>query len=119
MATSHELGRTSESLAADYLVARGYSILERNYRVGHKEIDLIAQRDCVVAFIEVKARAGARFGHPLEAITWSKRREISYVARVWIAAHGRADLVYRFDAVAVLWADREPVIEHVPDAWRL
>jgi putative endonuclease len=119
MATSHDLGRNSESIAADYLLDRGYSILERNYRVGHKEVDLIAQRDRVVAFVEVKSRAGPRYGHPLESITWSKRREIAYVARVWIAANGRPDLLYRFDAVAVLWRSRAPVVEHVPDAWRL
>jgi putative endonuclease len=119
MATSHDLGKTSESIAADYLLARGYSILERNYRVGHKEVDLIASRDCVIAFVEVKSRAGIGYGHPLEAITWKKRREIAYVARVWIAANGRAGLLYRFDAVAVLWRHQDPVVEHIPDAWRL
>ena len=119
MATSHDLGKISESVAADYLIARGYAILERNYRVGHKEVDLIARRHRVVAFVEVKSRAGDRYGHPLEAITWSKRREIAYVARVWIAANGRAGLFYRFDAIAVLWRQKEPIVEHIPDAWRL
>ena len=119
MATSHDLGRASEFLAAEYLLDRGYRILERNYRVGHKEIDLIAQRDRVIAFVEVKARAGAGYGHPLEAITWAKRREISYVARVWIAGHGRPGLLYRFDAVAILWRNQQAIVEHVPDAWRL
>jgi putative endonuclease len=119
MAISHDLGRASELLAADYLLARGYAILNRNYRVGHKEVDLVVQRDRVVAFVEVKGRAGKGWGHPLEAITWAKRREISYVARVWIAAHGRPEAIYRFDAIAVVWTRREPVLEHVPDAWRL
>ena len=119
MATSHDLGRNSESIAARYLLDRGYFILERNYRVGRKEVDLIAQRDRVVAFVEVKSKAGPRYGHPLEAITWSKRREIAYVARVWIAANGRPDLLYRFDAVAVLWLHHEPIVEHTPDPWRL
>lgn len=117
MAESHELGRRSERMAAEYLKQRGYAILERNYRVGHKEVDLIARRGRLVAFIEVKARAGAGYGHPLEAITWSKRREVAYVARVWIAANGRSDLVYRFDAIAIIWSGNSPVIEHVPNAW--
>jgi putative endonuclease len=119
MAQSHALGVKSEQLAASYLLARGYQILERNYRVGHKEVDLVISRAGVVAFVEVKARSGQGYGHPLEAITWGKRREIAYVARTWIAAHGRAEYTYRFDAVAVIWRGSQPEIEHVPNAWRL
>ena len=119
MAASHEFGRAAELLAAQYLIDRGYTILERNYRVSRKEIDLIARRDSVVAFVEVKARAGQQHGHPLEAITWSKRREIAWAARVWIAGNGRANLTYRFDAVSILWRGERPVVEHIPDAWRL
>ena len=119
MARSHEMGQFSESLAARFLEARGYQILERNYRVGHKEIDLIVRRHDLVAFVEVKARAGPSYGHPLEAITWAKRREVAYVARVWIAAHGAPDLSYRFDAIAIVWSRGNPAIEHVPNAWSL
>ena len=119
MAQSHELGRRSEGVAAQYFEARGYEIVARNYRLGHKEVDLIVRRRGVIAFVEVKARAGPGFGHPLEAITWAKRREVEYVARVWIAAHGQNDLCYRFDAVAVLWRAGEPLVEHVPNAWTL
>src|SRR5262245_6463284 len=108
MAESHELGRRSESIAAQYLLARGYHIVERNYRVGHKEIDLIVRLRNTIAFVEVKARAGPRYGHPLEAITWAKRREVAYVARVWIAANGRQELSYRFDAIAVQWHGAGP-----------
>jgi putative endonuclease len=118
MSTSHDLGRDSEALAAQYLESRGYDILERNYRVGHKEVDLIVRRGDLVAFVEVKAKAGKAYGHPLEAITWAKRREIAYVARVWIAAHGR-QFHYRFDAIAVVWNGSAPEIDHVPNAWIL
>ncbi|MEX2280933.1 MAG: YraN family protein [Gemmatimonadota bacterium] len=119
MAQSHELGRRSETIAAEYLKQRGYAILERNYRVGHKEIDLIARRQTLIAFVEVKARAGAGYGHPLEAITWAKRREVAYVARVWIAANGQSEMTYRFDAIAIVWSGNLPLIEHVPNAWSL
>jgi putative endonuclease len=118
MAKGHRLGRGSEALAAEYLEARGYTILERNYRVGHKEVDLIVRRDDLVAFVEVKAKAGKGYGHPLEAITWAKRREIGYVAQVWAAAHGRG-YQYRFDAVAVVWKGGVCEIEHIPNAWIL
>lgn len=95
-------------------------MLGRNYRMGHKEIDLVARRGEVVAFVEVKTRAGYGFGHPLESITWKKRREIAQVAAAWIERHGLPGDVYRFDAVAVLLpAGGSPLIEHVEDAWRM
>lgn len=117
MATSHDLGRASERLAANYLEDRGYRILERNYRVGHKEVDLIASRAGTIVFVEVKARRGPAYGHPLDAITWAKRREIEHVARVWIATRARFADTYRFDAIAVCWLQGRAEVEHVPNAW--
>lgn len=120
MAGSRDLGVLGEQLAADYLRKHGYTILHRNYRFGHREIDLIVARDGLVAFVEVKARAGTGYGHPLEAITARKRREIERVARFWLHRHGRATLRCRFDAVGVVVRrGQAPVIEHLPDAWRL
>lgn len=114
------LGDRGEELAARHLEAGGWIVLHRNFRMGHKEIDLVARRGEVVAFVEVKTRAGLGYGHPLEAITWKKRREIGRVAMAWIDRHGRPGDTYRFDAVAILVeAGREPAIEHVEDAWRL
>lgn len=120
MGESHDLGRRGEELAAAALERRGWTILDRNYRLGHKEIDLIVRRGAVVAFVEVKTRASDDYGHPLEAITRAKRAEIERVARAWMQRHGRGCDVYRFDAVAVRF-DRgaEPAIQHVEDAWRV
>jgi putative endonuclease len=119
MGSSHDLGRNGEELAALALAADGWRVLHRNYRLGHKEIDLIARRGRVIAFVEVKTRAGSAFGHPLEAVTSAKRREIETVARAWVAGHGRPGLSYRFDAVAVTWRGARPTIEHIENAWRM
>lgn len=119
-AAPHALGARGERLAARFLERAGYTILARNYRLGHREIDLIISRDELVAFVEVKARAGAGFGHPLDAITALKRREIERVAHAWVARSGRPELNYRFDAIAILYGpDGKPLIDHVPGAWRL
>jgi putative endonuclease len=118
MAQGHALGRRSEDLAAEYLQSQGFTILERNYRVGHKEIDLIVCKEDRVAFVEVKARSGAGYGHPLESITWAKRREIAFVARAWIADRPKAE-TYQFDAIAVTWVGENHRIDHVENAWRL
>lgn len=120
MESSHEIGRKGEDAAAELLERGGWTILARNFRLGHKEIDLIVRRDRLVAFVEVKSRAGLRFGHPLESITRAKRAEIERVARAWVAAHGRNGDLYRFDAVSILWrGNAPPKVEHIPDAWRL
>jgi len=115
-----DLGDRGEDLAARFLESAGWAILDRNFRMGRKEIDLVARRGEVVAFVEVKTRSGLGYGHPLEAITWRKRREIQQVAAAWIDRRGRPDDTYRFDAVAVqVRAGGPPLIEHVEDAWRM
>jgi len=120
MARSHRFGIRCEQLAARHLVADGWQLLHRNYRFGHREIDLIARRGAVVAFVEVKGRNGVRYGHPLDAVTGRKQREIERVARQWVARYGRPGDVYRFDAISVrVAAGGAPLVEHVPDAWRL
>lgn len=116
MAFTHERGQAGEALAAAFLEARGWTILARNFRFGHKEIDLVARRGRTVAFVEVKARAVGALGDPLLAITRAKRREIERVAEFWIARHGTRELEYRFDAVAVIWGADEVRVVHVPGA---
>lgn len=119
MARSHEVGRRGEDLAASLLRKDGWTIRHRNWRFRHKEIDLVAERDGTVAFVEVKARAGRRLGHPLDAVTAAKRRDLGTAARAWVARHGRAGQSYRFDAVWVLTEGDATQVRHVPDAWRL
>jgi putative endonuclease len=118
--TNKTLGDRGEDLAARFLERSGWTLVDRNFRMGRKEIDLVARRGGVVAFVEVKTRAGSGYGHPLEAITWKKRREIQQVAAAWVDRKGRPGEDYRFDAVAVLiGGGGEPRIEHVEDAWRM
>lgn len=115
-----QLGRNGEALAARYLQERGWRILARNFRSGHKEVDLIARRDSVIVFVEVKARQSRSFGHPLEAITYRKRREVTAAARGWLhEVRPRGCSIRRFDAIAVLFQPDGTVdIEHIEDAWR-
>lgn len=114
------LGDRGEDLAAAHLQRAGWTLLHRNFRMGRKEIDLVARRGEVVAFVEVKTRAGRGYGHPLEAITAKKRREIWAVAGAWIERFGAEGDTYRFDAVSVLvLGGGEPQVEHLEDAWRM
>ncbi len=111
-------GRHFEDLAEAHLVDRGWRVLDRNIRFMRKEIDLVVIKDGVVAFVEVKGRGGLQFGHPLEAITWRKRRAISVAARMWMARSRIRACSYRFDAVWVCSKESGTVeIEHVEGAW--
>ena len=117
---SLDLGRKGEALAARHLEQLGWTVLERNYRAGRKEVDLVVRRGSVVAFVEVKSRRGHQYGHPLEAITWKKRREIAEVARAWRSSNPTVGSTLRFDAVAVSFRrGGPPFVEHVEGAWRL
>jgi putative endonuclease len=115
------IGRLGEDAAAGFLQARGWTILGRNVRHGRGEVDMVALKGNILAFVEVKCRRDAGHGHPMEAITRGKRREIIRVARAWIRDRGLPKgTMARFDAVAVFYGEGgAPKIEHVPDAWRL
>lgn len=119
-AAPHRTGRLAEDLAERRLRRDGWTILARNFRDGPREIDLIARRSGIVAFIEVKARAHAGHHHPLDAIGPAKRRDLARAARRWIRTHGWPGECYRFDAIAVLDPQSaSPCIDHLEDAWRL
>jgi len=119
MASPHEFGRRCEQLAVAHLTASGWHIVARNFRFGRREIDVIARRDNLIIFVEVKGRRGRGCGHPLEAIHPRKRREIQRVALHWVSRFGSPGLMYRFDAISVVGTADPPDIAHVEDAWRL
>jgi putative endonuclease len=110
----HRRGLAGEEQAIRYLQSRGWEIVAHRFRIGRIEVDLIARRGCLVAFIEVKARRGVAFGTPFEAVTGAKRREIVKVARAWMDRFGRQSDVYRFDCIGLV--DNE--LEHLEDAFR-
>ena len=114
MAAKDELGRRGERIAERALVARGYEILDRNWRCPEGEIDLVGRDGGALVFIEVKTRTSTAFGHPFEAITPLKLARLRRLAGVWCAAHPEQRGRIRIDAVAVL-APRgaEPVVEHL------
>src|SRR5205807_6725350 len=74
------LGRTGERLAAEELLRQGYRIVQQNFRCKHGEIDLIAEDEHDLIFVEVKTRRGNAYGLPEEAVTARKRQKIIQVA---------------------------------------
>lgn len=114
-----EFGLVGERVAERWLKRKGWVVLQRRYRSGHRDIDLVVRQDGLVAFVEVKARTGDRFGDPVEAVNWKKQGELVRSARTWIDRHGRHGDSYRFDVVGVLVAGDRVRVRHVEDAFRL
>jgi len=106
-------------LAALALRRRGWRIVASNYRVGRREVDLVARRGDVLAFVEVKTRAGGGFGAPEEAVTRLKRREIEAVAAAFLSDRPHEGDV-RFDTVGIVVDEWMRVVRltHTEDAWR-
>ncbi len=116
----HVRGLYGEQVAIRYLSFAGWAITDHRFRMGRLEIDVVARRKRTVAFVEVKTRWGSAFGRPIEAVTWSKRRDIARVAQAWIDRHGREDYTYRFDVIGVTLSGTGPHrIRHVEDAFRV
>ncbi len=107
-----------ERVAERWLRRRGWRVLQRRFRSGHRDIDLVAERDGTVAFVEVKARHGGRFGDPVEAVHWRKQRELARSAAVWIDRHGRPTDCYRFDVIGVLVEGDSVRVKHIENAFQ-
>jgi len=118
-AATQAFGELGERIAERWLRRQGWRVVQRRFRNGHRDIDLVAERDGVVAFVEVKARRGDRFGDPVEAVNWKKQRELGRSARVWIDRHGRAPEAYRFDVIGILVAGERVRIRHIENAFPL
>lgn len=118
-AATQAFGEFGERVAERWLARRGWRVVNRRYRFGHRDIDLVVERDGVVAFVEVKARTGTRFGDPVEAVNWRKRMELERSALSWITRHGRSHESYRFDVVGVLLQGRRVRVRHVENAFTI
>ena len=118
-AARQEFGELGERIAERWLKRKGWRVVQRRFRSGHRDIDLVVEREGTVAFVEVKARKGLAFGDPIEAVNWSKQRELVRSASVWIDRHGRPMESYRFDVVGVLVEGDRVRIRHVQNAYSL
>jgi putative endonuclease len=114
-----ELGKQGEALAAAYLERIGYRIVARNYRLRLGELDLIAEENGSVVFIEVKTRRDGAAVGPFEAVTRAKRRQMAKVAMEYLVRHGQSERAARFDVVAVTLVGNEPRIELMQNAFAL
>jgi len=110
-------GREGEELAALFLIKRGYSILERNFRIGRGEIDIIAIDGDVLVFIEVKTKQTEGFGEPEEWVDRKKQLQICKTAMLYLQKYEIEDMQCRFDVIGVTKKDDTVNIKHIKDAF--
>jgi putative endonuclease len=113
------LGDAGEGLVAEWYMAAGYRVVDRNWRCRDGELDVVAARDGVLVFCEVKTRRSTAFGSPAEAVTHAKRRRIRTLAMRWLDEHpGARARTLRFDVASVLARpDSAPVIDVIEAAF--
>ena len=96
-----KLGRRGEDLAAEDLIRSGYEIVARNWRCQAGEVDIVACRDGVYHFFEVRTRRGREYGTPEESVTPAKRQRMIDVALTYLGEHDLNDVDWRVGFVAV------------------
>ena len=115
MAFHNQLGKWGENIAAEHLIRSGYAIVERNWRMDHFEIDIIATKGPRLVFVEVKTRTSAEYD-PLEAVDNRKKARMIASANAYIVAR---DLPYevQYDIITVIVEPHEYTLDHIPDAF--
>lgn len=117
MALHNEFGRSGEERAVDFLQEKGYFIRDRNWRNGHRELDIVAQKEDELVFVEVKTRRTSIYGHPSEAVSPLKIRRTVLAADAYLKCY-RLDMRVRFDVIAIVGTEPHLKIEHIEDAFR-
>ena len=119
MSSRQALGRWGENIAEDYLSQQGYTILDRNVRTPHGEIDLVVQRDEITIFIEVKTRTSTAFGLPEEAVTLQKQAHLLNSAQAYLQDYPELDGDWRVDVIAIqrYHSGQSPEITHFENAF--
>lgn len=115
MAAHNEFGLEGEDKAVNYLIREGYLILDRNWKSGHKELDIVAEKDGTLVVVEVKTRKSDKYGNPEDAVSSRKIRNTVLAADAYIRFN-RIDLPVRFDIISIV--SNSDIINHIEDAFR-
>jgi putative endonuclease len=111
-----ELGRSGENMAVTYLEEKGYKILERNWRWGREEIDIIARDGSFIVIVEVKTRSTNVFAEPEASVTKSKQKILVRAANAYVNYRRHPGEV-RFDIISVIISQESNELNHIPDAF--
>jgi putative endonuclease len=116
MAEHNDLGKFGEELAVDFLEKNGYEILETNWVFQKAEIDIIAQKENILAIVEVKTRSSIEFGLPQDFVKPKKIQLLVKAVNEYVISND-LDVEVRFDIIAIYKEDKQFKIDHIEDAF--
>ena len=116
MAQHNELGKKGEQLAVDFLLKHNYDIVERNYRFEKAEVDIIAQKDDILAIVEVKTRSTVDFGDPQDFVKPKQIKNLVKAVNEYVTVND-LDVEVRFDIIAIVKEGKGYTIEHLENAF--
>ena len=116
MARHNELGKKGEQIAASFMKSKGYKVLKRNWRKHRYEIDIVAENQEYIVFVEVKTRTSRQWGNPEDFIGNTKIRRIVEAADLYLQLND-IDKPARFDIISAVWDGVSFEIEHIDDAF--
>ena len=114
-----ELGVRGEETACEILIRKGYKLLDRNWRFGHLELDLVCERAGEIVFVEVKTRTSTICGGPLAGLTPKKIKNLALAAQAWINANEAWNLPCRMDVITLTRSGPDYIMEHFINAIEL
>lgn len=114
------LGARGEAMACNFLVKKGYQIVEKNYRCRLGEMDVIAKKGNRLSFIEIKSRSGHQFGEPQDAVDARKQAKLMKIASWYLKEKKLGDTPVSFDVIAVMWKKSDiPEIRLIEHAFEM
>jgi len=116
MAEHNELGKKGEELAIDFLIKKGYTIRDKNYRYLKAEVDIIAQKEDVLVVVEVKTRSSRDFGLPQDFVNQKKIKLLVMATDHYVISKD-LEVNVRFDIIAIIHKNNTFEIEHIEDAF--
>ena len=110
-------GKFGEDLSEELLLSKGYTVVARNYRGDFGEIDIVATKEDILVFVEVKARSTIDYGYPYEAVDLKKQERIIKTAYEFLQKHDYKGYQVRFDIIEIYLMDRK--YRHIENAFGL
>lgn len=113
------LGQSGESFAVKYLESKGYKIIARNFRIRYAEIDIVAELNDEIIFVEVKTRSNTRRGLPAEAVNLHKQKKIIEAASVFLQDDKFFNRPCRFDVIEIYSNGKNFELRHIENAFEV
>ena len=110
-------GNEGEEAAVRFLESRGYRVRARNYSCRHGELDVVAEHEDIVCFVEVRMRSTAVWGDPSHTVSFAKQRKVVKAALHYLLTQRLRDRMIRFDVISVVGRGERATVEHLPGAF--